>query len=1405
MTTPGASFPAKPAIDPSRGDSGIGSGPDSDETLDGAAARIPPDEVSDADIGADSDSDSDSCSGGNAASGGAAVAADSTTDAGAEDRLGEAIEEYMEALEEGRAVDPEEFLARHADLGDDLREALEGLRLLRGMVSRSTAPGISGGTTPSTSLGPGSEIAGYRIVRELGRGGMGVVFEAVHVGLDRPVAFKVLRGGAPHGSRDRRRFLNEARFAASLHHTHIVPVFDVGQVDGTYYYAMQRIEGAGLDLVIRRLRRARAEGRGSGTGTAVDAGVGSGGGSSPVRPWSWWRARTWGGGSTTASLDADRPPGAIPIRAQGVARSDAPGPGPGPSGPVSPAGASKPESDAEGDADWGEADPEIAGSPVFEPPGGAARFRWVARVGMQAAQALAFAHQARVIHRDVKPSNLLIDRRGMVWVTDFGLARRIADPGVSQSGGFIGTPKYMSPEQAESRPVDPRSDVYSLGATLYELATLRPPFEGRDFAELARQITTRSPAPPRQIDPRVPRDLETVILKAMATRPGDRYKTAAEFADDLERFLNREPVRARRISALGRLWRFAARNPALSGVTTAAAVLIVSVATYAYLRIMTERDAAIQARNDLRQEIRQRILGEVSLLYNSVTPNKREQGLALIREAMADAPEPGQTAILRDMAVSFLGLRDIVPAGEAALGPLRGLAFLDGSRLAAESEDRSALTIWNLDGPSGADQERRIDLRGDRRGRASDSEPNRSRPSWLGGQFLPTAGGRWVGIRARGDGFVTLEPASGRLIEHPARNREIFGLDAAAQGNRLVTWDREEPNDGGDPSEFLPRLTLWDANRLDAPVASLGPIDFLPRFEIAPDGELVAVAPVWEERLRIHSGETGELLHELDMPSPVTALAVGRDRLVAAAVGGTIQLWRGDRGAPVSALMTHLAPVNLMRISPGGTLLVVSGRGDAIEVWDLRGGSLVASLPVEFGGPVAQIAFAPDGRSLAVSDREGRALFWRVSDPVGRTASLDFPEAPADMAQRGDGVLAVSVPGDGLWLRAASGSWSLVSREDLDPDPAAPDEENWSLDEARLRFDHEGRLVVVDAWSIRVHEIHSRGVGRRIRLGPAITEAALLAWAFPQAAKPPANRPGVVSNGSAGEGSNSGSGAGSASGGNAGQGSARATSGLTRLLRVESSPDGRRLAILAGNRVFVWHAERPDRVFPVALPATTVSPGAAGWWSHAAISNDGRRLRLVDAAQNLVVLELIHPPDSPDAASDSDSGSLVASAASEIGSGFEFPAGSLTWIGARLVPGLSEPGVTCLALSTDGTRLAVGDRSGRVSIQDAATGRTLHTLDATALDGPLAPRATRFDPSGTLLAVGTQERVRVWSLPPGGEPRPVVRLPARRGGVDLLAFDAAGQRLAVAGADTQVSFWDFPRVREALKGMGLDW
>jgi serine/threonine protein kinase len=444
-----------------------------------------------------------------------AVAA-AATDPAEDPRLTQALEEYLAALEAGQCPSRQQFLARYPDIADRLADHLEGLDFLHTTAASMQA---GDGLPPG---GPAPCLEDFQVVREVGRGGMGIVYEAVQRSLQRRVALKVLSLGATLDPRHLQRFKNEAQAAAQLQHPNIVPVYTVGCERGVHYYAMRFIEGEPLTAFIEQRRRGTAAspcqapstGRGLANPTDGQAGVP---GSGPAR--------------TPAS------PGSITAAASGAARPDA----------------------------------QTACRPSVLDGGSCRRVAWL---GVQAAEALEHAHQQGVIHRDVKPGNLLLDGRGQLWVADFGLARWPADDALTRTGDLLGTLRYMSPEQASARRglVDHRTDVYSLGATLYELLTLRPVCDGRDHQELLHQILHEEPVPPRRLCPDVPRDLETVLLKALGKQVEERYATAQELADDLRRFLEGRPVLARRPGLWERAGKWARRH---RPVVAAAAVLLV--------------------------------------------------------------------------------------------------------------------------------------------------------------------------------------------------------------------------------------------------------------------------------------------------------------------------------------------------------------------------------------------------------------------------------------------------------------------------------------------------------------------------------------------------------------------------------------------------------------------------------------------------------------------------------------------------------------------------------------------------------------------------------------------------------------------------------------------------------------
>jgi serine/threonine protein kinase/Flp pilus assembly protein TadD len=371
----------------------------------------------------------------------------------------EALEEivcrYIERLNAGETVDAALVSREHPEHAAAILQEIETFRALDLSWTQSGSP---------------RALGDYQLLRELGRGGMGVVYEAWQGSMERRVALKVLPPSAVAGGRAFTRFLREARVAGQLAHPHLVPVHAMGVAEGAPYYAMAYVDGETLAAIIER-----------------------------------WKETSDEDGS-----------------AFGARRGD---------------------------------------------EGFYAR---IACAFAGVADGLQHAHSRGVIHRDIKPSNLILERRsdegesfpGKLRILDFGLARLQGQETITLTGQLLGTPLYMSPEQASARglKIDHRTDIYSLGAALYEALVLKPPFCGRDSREILRQIGERDPPEPRTIDPRIPRDLETIVLKCLGKEPGERYATAEALAQDLRRFARGDPIEARPPSGWEKLARRARRH-----------------------------------------------------------------------------------------------------------------------------------------------------------------------------------------------------------------------------------------------------------------------------------------------------------------------------------------------------------------------------------------------------------------------------------------------------------------------------------------------------------------------------------------------------------------------------------------------------------------------------------------------------------------------------------------------------------------------------------------------------------------------------------------------------------------------------------------------------------------------------
>lgn len=404
-------------------------------------------------------------------------------------------------------------------------------------------------------------LGDYQIVAQIGRGGMGEVYLAREQGLARQVALKVLPAAARISRTQVKRFLLEAQAAAQLSHDHIVPIYHIGQHEGIHYFTMRYIEGSDLAQIIRSAQRAvRNESQGS--PRAAPAETHAKATDSTVKSSS-------DSASSRIDLSAESFVGGLK---SGTARSTY----------------------------------KLAIS--------------VALIGQAVAEALHHAHQHGIVHRDIKPSNLMLDHSHKIWVTDFGLAQLQNAPALTATGDILGTLRYMSPEQATGRRafIDHRTDIYSLGVTLYELATLQRACSGDSAQEILRSITFERPLPIRKINPRLPRDLETIICKATERNPSDRYQTAEELAADLRRFANNESLEARRPGLLKKIRSWAGDRPGI------AATIFVSLLVVAALLAVTatvtgsawnqEKKSRVAVQKALATREAQNLLGMGSLL-----------------------------------------------------------------------------------------------------------------------------------------------------------------------------------------------------------------------------------------------------------------------------------------------------------------------------------------------------------------------------------------------------------------------------------------------------------------------------------------------------------------------------------------------------------------------------------------------------------------------------------------------------------------------------------------------------------------------------------------------------------------------------------------------------------------------
>ncbi|MFI5455450.1 MAG: protein kinase [Isosphaerales bacterium] len=879
------------------------------------------------------------------------------------DPVDELAEQYLRRRRRGERPTPAEYAARYPEHAARILELFPALDFIEGLKptpeEHAGFSGDAGDVVEPAGVGRPRQLGDYTLLREIGRGGMGIVYEAEHESLKSRVALKVMH---PRFRADRdyvRRFQTEARSAAKLHHTNIVPVFDYGGQDGVCYYAMQCIVGVGLERVledVRRLRAAAIPDIGAGTGgagrrTVIDAGAG------PLTAISRGLLTGRFADALAASVVAGSDSTVIDSATSGAtsgARAGADGPACAPSG-----------------GGVASASSSFAGQPE------SIYFREVARLGAQAADALDYAHRHGVIHRDIKPPNLLLDTRGNVWVTDFGLAKLVEGDELSQSHDVVGTLRFMAPERFRGV-TSPLGDVYSLGATLYELLTLKPAFAERDQARLIDQITHESPVPLRQHDHRIPRDLETLVQKALAKDPKDRFTSAGELGDELRRYLESRPILSRPVGPVERLWQWCKRSPGLAAASIGAALLATTLVIGSTLTAWTfqrDNDRIRSAGRQTRENLFESLTAQAQARRFSRRIGQRFESLDALARAAAIARElklpPDKFDLLRDEAIACLALPDLKETGRVIRRP-------PGTSLVAFDP---ALTRYALRFRDGTIQVRRVaddgevahfEARGDRdisvlgfspdgRYLATSHYPGYALTVWDVDQRAVTVNDegtlRWAA--------ANFSPDSRRIaLIHEDGDLLIYDLAARRRSGR---W--RMPNSG--------------------------------YLAFRPDGARIAIMhnEPRNSTCRIVESETGRLVRSITLPATGEGVAWSPDgaTLATSCHESKIYLWDAATGMRKAILDGATNRVINLAFDPSGTLLASNGWEQQLRLWDAVLGRPILSLtcgyspnPWESSQDVRIVVSVEDAmktyeihpaleyRSFAHAFGE-TALYWRAS------------------------------------------------------------------------------------------------------------------------------------------------------------------------------------------------------------------------------------------------------------------------------------------------------------------------------------------------------------------------------------------------------------------------------------------
>jgi WD40 repeat protein len=707
----------------------------------------------------------------------------------------------------------------------------------------------------------------YELLDEIARGGMGVVFKARQVSLNRFVALKLISAGALATPELVKRFQAEAEAAAGLSHPHIVPIHEIGEHAGQHYFSMELIEGPNLREAIARQaggKRGRGERELSETGRA----------SSP---------------------------------------------------------------------------PLFSSAPFLNPRAAAALLGTLAR-------AVHYAHQRGVLHRDLKPGNVLLDAAGRPHLTDFGLAKLVEkDSTLTHTHAVLGTPAYMAPEQARggAKDVTTAADVYGLGAVLYETLTGVPPFAGGTTVETLRQVLEQEPRRPSVFNPQVDRDLETICLKCLEKEPARRYASAEVLADDLDRWLRHEPIRARPITTAERVRKWVRRRPAVAalGALSLASLIALAVgSTVAAFRISS-------AKNVLRRNL---YASDMNVAFQSWQAGDAERTRTLLQNQVPRAGEED----LRGWEWRYLWARtqpQELDEWKSHGGVVTSLAYSpDGQNLVTYGVDR--IRWW-------------------------EAASRRPTTEFSGGYGW----GYFLAFSIDGRLLLTTHADERRIRVWDAHTHHLLGM--FTNHSLTVACAAFTPNGrsiistGGTPytTNSLGKLKLWDASTF-LEIGNFKRVEFsLVACDVSADGRWVAASgfgpavQIWD----IESREPVVRLtgHETRSSGGVIALRFSPDGefLATGDFGGTVRFWNVQtREAHIVG--SHGGPITCVTFSADGRRLASTSFDHTAKLWDVASPREPATLRGH-NTRVWRAAFAPDGKTLATASGDGAVKFWHSNAP----------------------------------------------------------------------------------------------------------------------------------------------------------------------------------------------------------------------------------------------------------------------------------------------------------------------------------------------------------------------------------------------------------------------------------------